>query len=174
MNANSMDKNQLVIAAALVVILAGASGFWLGRRAERSGWRGLAGLPPSPPSAEIAGFAGMVLAGGNAVTVDDQPPGATAAIRMVTLARDGWVAVHEDDGGKPGRIPGATRYNAGTHENGTVELLWPSEEGRVYYAMLHADDGDRKFDRTKDLPITDALGNPIMMRFVTAANPAPQ
>ena len=40
--------------------------------------------------------------------------------------------------------------------------------------MLHADDGDRQYDHTKDLPITDPQGNVIMMRFIATVIPTEQ
>ncbi len=90
---------------------------------------------------------------------------------MVAFAVDGWVAIHEESDGKPGRILGARRFGIGINQSGSVELLRPTQEGKVYFAMLHADDGDRQFDHTKDLPLADPQGNVILMRFVAAASP---
>lgn len=172
-----MDRHQQIIATAVLLIAGGASGFQLGRvvgerafPAPRDLMRS-APAPQQPPAPEAAGL-GSVLVSGNAIAVNDQPPGLTVVISMVTLAQDGWVVIHEGENGKPGRILGARRFNAGMNQSGSVELLRPTEEGRVYFAMLHADDGDRQFDHRRDLPLADPQGNVILMRFVATASPA--
>jgi len=83
----------------------------------------------------------------------------------VMLEKDGWVAIHEDNGGKPGKILGAQLFSAGKHDAGTVDLLRATTAGGVYYAMLHVDDGDHAFDALKDMPVSGADGNPVMAKF---------
>lgn len=166
-----MERNQLIIVAVIAIIIAAAGGYWIGRSSQTAITpRSEQGSTPS--NSENGNPSSSTFTGGNSVTVHDQAPGSLVKIDAVTLAEGGWVAIHEESDGKPGRIPGATRFNAGEGQTGSVELLWSTEEGKVYYAMLHRDDGDHKFDRTKDLPITDVEGNPIMTRFVAAVNPA--
>ena len=167
-----MDRHQQVIAAAVLLIVGGALGFAAGRAAERGivpSWKTPELFSPaSRPSPQLAG---TVLSGGNAIAVSDQAPGATVAVSFVTLAGSGWAVIHEERDGAPGAILGARRFDTGSGQSGTVELLRPTEEGRVYLAMLHGDDGDRQFDHTQDLPIRDPQGNAILMRFVAAASP---
>lgn len=115
---------------------------------------------PSPVAA------GMAAAGGSAVSAEDQAAGKTVTV-SVTLGRAAWVAIHEDAGAKPGKILGARLFGAGGAQRGAVELLRPTEAGKKYYAMLHADDGDKKFDHTKDMPLAGAAGAPIMHAFMT-------
>ena len=166
----------LIAGIVLVALLAGAAGFLVGRsrlripREERS--QAGAGERSSAESEGGADVSGAVLTGGNAIAVNDQTPGATVMVSFVPLAQSGWVAIHEEADAKPGRIIGARRFDAGANQSGAVELLRPTEEGRVYFAMLHADDGDRQFDHAKDLPITDPQGNSILMRFIASAAPA--
>ncbi len=106
----------------------------------------------------------------NSITADDQPAGTMVAIAVKT-EKEAWVAVHEDANGKPGNILGAQIFPAGTHL-GKINLLRGTESGKKYYAMLHADDGDRAFDYTTDLPLKDMAGEPIMHAFMaTAAAP---
>lgn len=167
------DRHQQITAVAVLLIAGGVIGFWLGRSAERGALPEVGQfLPPAPGATSPPPAQGTLPAGGNAIAVNDQPPGSKVAIPLLTLARDGWVVVHEEAGGWPGAILGAQRFNAGANQSGSVELLRPTEEGKVYFAMLHADDGDRQFDHTKDLPIQDPQGNTILMRFVAAAGPA--
>lgn len=160
------DTHQRAIAAFVLLAIGGVAGFWLGRSGGSSAPSPVTAAPAATPPA-----AGTVLAGGNAVAVNDQPPGLTVSLGMVAITRDGWVVIHAAEDGAPGRILGARRFDAGSVETGSVELLRPTEEGRVYFAMLHADNGDRQFDHTKDLPLTDAGGNVILMRFVASTQP---
>lgn len=167
----------MIIAGAVCAMLFGAAGFWLGRSVER-------GVAPvlnvsssgGEPALSTGGLdiSGVTLAGGNAIAVNDQSLGNAANIAMVTLAKDGWVVIHEGRDGRAGNILGAKRFNAGQNQSGAVELLRSTEEEKVYFAMLHSDDGDRQFDRAKDLPVTDPQGNVIMMRFVATSAPAEQ
>jgi len=79
------------------------------------------------------------------VAADDQPAGSSVNV-AVKSDSEVWVAVHEDVDGKPSRILGAQLFSAGTNL-GKVDLLRPTVAGMSYHAMLHSDDGDRKFDR---------------------------
>ena len=102
------------------------------------------------------------------VIVKDQEAGSSVAIEKVVLKNPGWVAIHEDSSDAPGRILGAQYFLSG--ENiGIVELLRNTIEGGIYYAMIHADDGDRKFDTKIDLPLLGKSGQPIMVKFMTKA-----
>lgn len=109
---------------------------------------------------------GIVLAGKNAIDIADQPAGMVVTVALTVLNEQGWVAIHEDEGGEPGRILGATLVFAGERNNVAVELLRATEKGKTYYAMLHTDDGDKAFDNKKDLAIKDSTGSVIMMKFV--------
>ena len=108
----------------------------------------------------------QISTGKNSIFVEDQKPGNTVAIQSLALGTDGWVVIHDDKGGAPGHILGAHRFNTGTYIGQNVELLQETEGGKVYYAMLHTDDGDKKFDYRVDLPVKDETGNPLMMRFI--------
>lgn len=158
-----MDIYQKVTAAIVMFSLGWAAGFWVGDSGARvvptNG-----GAPESSTGQALSGSA--ISLGESALLVRDQAPGLRVDLAMVTIARDGWVVIHEEMDGKPGRILGARRVGAGAGLSVSVELLRPTEEGRVYFAMLHADDGDRAFDHTRDLPLQDAGGNVILMRFI--------
>lgn len=170
---------KLVIVAVLLLI-GGVVGFLLGRGA---GWplggeaeNSKNGFPEGGVTGENLNLKGLdtMAVGDNTIAVSDQAPGEKVNLEMITLAKDGWVVIHADTDGKPGGILGAGRFNAGENQTGIVELLKPTEDGKVYYAMLHLDDGDRAFDYKKDLPLTDAQGNAIMMRFVATSKPGQQ
>ncbi len=53
---------------------------------------------------------------------------------------------------------------------GKITLTEKTVDGGIYYAMLHSDDGDKKFDATKDLPLKDSKGNIIMKIFHATTN----
>ena len=108
----------------------------------------------------------------NTVTADSQPAGESVVV-AVELQKDGWVAVHEDMDGKPGRILGAQLFSAGAN-TGKVELLRATQGGKRYYAMLHADDGDGRFDHAKDLAQENAANAAITDEFMATAGAAIQ
>ncbi len=106
-----------------------------------------------------------VAASDNKITVETQTAGKEVKIGSLSLTDKFWVVVHEDDHGKPLRILGAKSFAAGTHTDVAMKLLRETVTGQVYYAMLHSDDGDGKFDSQKDMPVTESGGAPIMVRF---------
>ena len=164
----SLDREQALTAVALLLI-AGAA---LGVAFSRSGWSDLALTEPVPGPASSDGLPlapDALTEGAYAIAVNDQPPAITVRVSFVALAASGWVVVREESDGRPGVILGAKRFDPGTGQTGEVELLRATEEGRVYFAVLHADDGDRQFDHTKDQAITDAQGNAVLVRFVATA-----
>lgn len=158
-------------AMALAIVLAFAIGYW-------AGWTSVkpdaeipfsdsankapleSGQSNTPPQTGTATSPGA----DDEISVADQSAGGTVRIEMAKLANSGWVVIHEDRNGKPGNILGARRVNAGTMKDFSIELLRPTVKG-VYYAMLHADDGDRTFDHQKD-SLLERNGAPVMMRFL--------
>ncbi len=101
----------------------------------------------------------------NRVVLSDQFPGNVVYVSSVTLANPGWVEIHKDNAGTPGAIIGSLYMDKGTNPGGKITLTSPTVEGAVYYAMLHTDDGDKKFDASKDLPLKDSNGNIVMKLF---------
>ena len=110
------------------------------------------------------------LSGANAIATGDQPAGVAVAVEVNT-DKTAWAVIHEEAAGKPGNILGAQLFPAGKHL-GTIALLRGTEAGKKYYAMLHADNGDRAFDHAVDLPLTDESEEPVMDVFIATASPA--
>ena len=106
----------------------------------------------------------ILVSGTNAVEVNDQLAGDKVEVTMVTLSKAGWVVIHEDDNGASGKVLGARRYEPGIYL-AEVELLRPTESGKMYYAMLHLDDGDKEFNLGKDAPIKGDDGIVVMDSF---------
>lgn len=103
-------------------------------------------------------------AAANRVVVADQFPGNVVYLSSVQLSNGGWVVIHKDNAGTPGAVLGSTWFDKGINP-GQVKLSASTVDGGTYYAMIHSDDGDKKFDITKDLPLKDANGNVIMKMF---------
>lgn len=105
--------------------------------------------------------------GPDSVAVSAQFPGNTLYLDSVTFANGGWAVVHESANGQPGKIIGEKYFPAGTNP-GSIDLGSAMVAGNEYIVMLHSDDGDKKFDATKDLPLKDAQGN-IIMKIIKAS-----
>lgn len=100
----------------------------------------------------------------NRIMVNDQYPGNVVYVTSAQFENPGWVSIREDSGGAPGTVIGFMYFGKGTN-SGKITLSKNTTEGKLYYAVLHADDGDRKFDTTKDLTLKDNAGNVIMKTF---------
>ncbi len=105
----------------------------------------------------------------NRIVMSDQYPGNVVYLSSVQLAAPGYVAIHKDNAGQPGAVIGYARFDAGINP-GKVTLTAPTVEGGTYYAMLHSDDGDGKFDEVKDAALKDSRGNVIMQIFHASAS----
>lgn len=101
----------------------------------------------------------------NRVVMSDQNPGDVVYLSSVQLAAPGWVVIHKDNKGTPGAVIGSMYFPAGTNPGNKITLSQPLLDGGLYYAMLHSDDGDKKFDASKDLPLLDSKGGMIMQSF---------
>lgn len=111
------------------------------------------------------------LVGLNRITMTDQYPGNVVYLNSVQFEKPGYVAVYSDKDGQLGSVLGSTAFGAGINP-GKVTLSKPMIDGKVYYAVMHSDDGDGKFDAVKDAPLKDSKGNVIMKTFraTTAAS----
>ena len=105
----------------------------------------------------------------NRVVVSDQFPGNIVYISTVQLAKPGFVVIEKDNNGTPGAIIGSQYFGTGINP-GKVTLTTPTVDGSIYYAVLYADDGDKKFDAKKDAPLKDSSGNIIMKLFHVSTN----
>jgi hypothetical protein len=102
--------------------------------------------------------------GSNSVVVSDQYPGNVVYLSSVQMQSPGWVEIHKDNAGQPGAIIGSVYAPAGISP-AKVTVSQPIVDGATYYAMLHSDNGDQKFDAKTDLPLKDSNGNIIMRIF---------
>ena len=100
----------------------------------------------------------------NRVSLLDQYPGNVVYLTSVQLSSPGWVVIHADNQGQPGEIIGSTYFDKGINP-GKITLTKSMIDGGTYYAMIHSDDGDKKFNAAKDLPIKNSAGSIIMQIF---------
>jgi hypothetical protein len=98
------------------------------------------------------------------VVVGDQVPGDVVYISSVSLSKPGFVVIKKDAGGVPGAVIGQTYFESGINP-GKVTLTEPTQNGKTYYAVLYSDNGDKKFDSSKDMEVKDARGNTVMRPF---------
>lgn len=111
-------------------------------------------------------FSSMRVAG-NAIYVSDQKPLSEIRVGFAVMAEGGYVVIHDDEEG-PGRILGRSGYlPPGETQNFYITLSAKLPPG-YYYAMLHSDNGDGRFNLAEDGPIKDEQGNVMMMRFLVS------
>lgn len=162
------DNSQKMVIVATLAFILGFGLAWL-ILSQKGGSVAVNGQSTTTPSqSELS-----TTTGANFVQVPNQAEGVSVEVPQVKLDRLGWVVIHEDDNGAPGRILGAQLYDAGT-SSGSVDLLRGTIAGNKYYAMLHEDNGDRAFDPKKDTPILGADGNPVMTSFMATAGSSSQ
>ncbi len=123
------------------------------------------------PTSADSGSTGLIVSR-NAIYVAEPVPSQTLSVAVVRLEKPGFVVVHEDAGGNPGEILGASgALPAG--ETGTlapISLSRMTRDGEMLYVMLHLDDGDGTFDAVRDKPALDPVGNlPVMMVVTVSA-----
>lgn len=100
----------------------------------------------------------------NLIEVKDQKPGDEVMIDDVSIEKNGYVVVHEDDNGRVGEIVGRSDLlNAG--ETVSVALKMKMHADLSHWAMLHVDNGDSVFNEKQDLPLKDENGDFIMKSF---------
>jgi hypothetical protein len=105
----------------------------------------------------------------NRIVVSDQYPGNVVYTSLVQTSNGAWVEIHKDNNGTPGAIIGSAWAEKGSSPV-RVTLTEKTQDGQLYYAMLHTDDGDKKFDPAKDLPLKDSKGNVVMKAFRASTN----
>src|SRR5882724_6004969 len=96
----------------------------------------------------------------NRVMVSDQYPGNVVYISSAQFGAPGWVTVQKDNKGTPGAVIGTMYFDKGINP-GKITLSEKTVDRGTYYAVLHSDDGDKKFDAAKDLPLKDSNGSII-------------
>jgi len=78
----------------------------------------------------------------NAVEVSDQPLNNGSITTSNTIAaKDGWLAIHVDEGGSPGKVIGFSAVKTGSNKNIVTKLSEAVPVGGKLWPMLHLDAG---------------------------------
>ena len=165
------DNNQKYIIVATLSFIVGFGLAWLITANRTSNLNGNLDISDQSATSTISTSNEATSTTLNSITVKDQTAGTEVNIDQAVFQNSGWVVIHEDDNGAPGRILGAQLFDPGTW-SGKVELLRGTLADKVYYAMLHSDNGDRAFDPKKDLPIQNDGGATVMQMFKTFSDSA--
>jgi hypothetical protein len=158
MNENQGIKTWQWVVTVIVIIILIVLGYYLFKGNGAS-------TTNTNPTASPTGMAGDV----NRVVVADQYPGNVVYVSSAQLANGGWVVIQKDNAGKPGAVIGSTWTDAGINPV-KVTLSEKTVDGGTYYATLHSDDGDKKFDAAKDPAIKNASGDDIVVKFKASTN----
>lgn len=98
-----------------------------------------------------AGARASTSANGEMIAVADQAAGETVVLSSADLKKAGWIAIRDSRGW----TLGAAWLPAGSQKNVSVSLLRRTSAGESYTAVVHVDDGDKKFDIKRDALIDD-------------------
>jgi hypothetical protein len=148
---------------------------------QRLGWLGMAaliGMIALFALAPAAGAAPRQQAADSVDAADQAISNGTLIVAEVNASQDGWIAVHIDQGGKPGPVIGHAAAPKGKTTNLAVKLEQDVPVGGSVWPMLHIDAGKIG---TYEFPGPDApvvVNNNIVMKQVkiiaasTTAGPA--
>src|SRR3989344_3361418 len=104
--------------------------------------------------------------GENIIYVAEQRSGPSVLVDFVSMAKDGYVVIYDNDNGKFGKIIGNSKIlPKGESRNVYVGLIRSVVSGESMFAMLHEDNGDNAFYPTIDVPLRDQDGNIMYMLF---------
>lgn len=103
----------------------------------------------------------------NTLLASDQSLGEKISIRQATLVRSGFVVVMGVESGVPKGILGVSDYlAAGVHENIVVVLDKPTLSQQTIRLLVYADDGNKKFSSSRDMPALSISGAPVYSDIV--------
>jgi hypothetical protein len=109
----------------------------------------------------------------NAVLAPDQKPGRSVMLTRVVLEKPGYVVVHRDQAGKPGKVIGGSQVLTGTVDMQNVTLTEAVVDGDTLHAALYTDDGDN----VREVPGADVAvemdGQPVIATFMVDTDAMP-
>lgn len=148
----SQNKTYTIVIAIVVIILIILGIYSFTKKSGTDAYNGTMTDTKNTPAADYS------------LTVDDQFPGTVVYVSTASLVKPGFVVIHKNVGGKAGAVIGAKAFVAGTNP-GQVDLTESTIEGQSYYAMIHVDNGDGKFDAATDAVAKDKTGKEVMVKF---------
>lgn len=110
---------------------------------QRLRWLGMAGLIGLMAFALVAtaGAAPRAQATDSVTAADQAISNGSVVVAEVNATQDGWIAVHIDQGGKPGPVIGHAAAPKGKTSNLVVKLEQDVPVGGKLWPMLHVDAG---------------------------------
>lgn len=109
----------------------------------------------------------MIKSGGNSVYIEDQPSGqSNVVVGFTVLTEPGFVVIHEDNNGVPGKVIGSSDLINGRVEQLSIPISDPLVSDHVYYAILHKDNSNGIFLETEDGFMDDKDQTVVMMSFL--------
>lgn len=108
--------------------------------------------------------AGLAAAHGNHLTVDAQySDDGTVVVENLFLQQGGYLVLHADDGGSPGKVLAHQRLDSGYRAGVPITIdrqFWEENgETMTVWATLHEDDGDNEFEPNGDDGIFRSFGS---------------
>lgn len=101
----------------------------------------------------------------------NQKPGRFVNVSRVVFSKKGFVAIHQEESGKPGAVIGySSLLNAGESKNLSVTLNRKSVVGESFYGMVHWDNSNGTFNPADDVSATDKDGNVVAVKFMISAS----
>ena len=98
---------------------------------------------------------------------EKKAPGNDIEINAVFLKQGGFVVVYENTAVPMGELLAISKYlEVGEHFEIPLHLFRKTKDGEVFTVMLHADDGDKKFDLSKDAPVRDDKGEGVYTELI--------
>lgn len=114
---------------------------------------------------------GLLKNTGPALVVNSQKPGTSVTVDSVTMKAKGFLVVHQDDNGSPGKIIGVSGLlPEGENKNIVINFAQATRDGQTLFVMAHVDgdqNGAFQFPGP-DIPANDEAGQMIVARVSIA------
>ena len=104
--------------------------------------------------------------GAYSLEIEEQNAGDLIKIKSLTFAEDGWLVVYTDENDQPKNILSAYRFSKGSVEYWDMSLIKNLEANTKYHVVVFNEDGDRRFDYTKDQRVLDEDGQAMSVSFM--------
>ena len=96
---------------------------------------------------------GPVEVAGSAILATAPSDGEVDVTAMIV--KPGFITVHKSIGGAPGPVIGSSGYlDVGANQQVTMMTTELMDPATPYVALLHVDNGDRRFVAVEDMPVT--------------------
>lgn len=166
-NYKFMKQKHVLLGIVAILILVGIW-FWMGRGNEASApEKEVDNIEEQQRDADTVipdDAATNQLKSDDAVAVSDQAAGSSVTIDNFVLSKPGFIVIHEvTSEGSPGAIVGQSGWLA-AGKGQDLEIMAKIIGGREYMAMVHADNGDKKFTANLDAAVKSE-GQTVMATF---------